>query len=243
MSKLRRLDKQTLHDILSSPSLAIESEDDLLGVLIDLGSAYFEFWRYIEVIFLTDKGLSLFVDKLPFEEFTKDIWFQVILRLKGVSEGAHRRRGCRDCPVPLQPTILSVFPSIFSEFGQNEWVLLYRGADDGFGSSDFHRKCDSHSNTITIILTTKGFIFGSFTPVAWDSSGRGKPDSTQTSFLFSLKNLQTSEAKKFSMKSSSDAIGCWPGSGPLFGSSYDICVSDRCSESTSNHTPRMCICE
>jgi hypothetical protein len=54
---LRRLNKQTLHSIVLSPFLAIESEDDLLGVLIELGPSSFEFWRYIEVIFLTDKGL------------------------------------------------------------------------------------------------------------------------------------------------------------------------------------------
>jgi hypothetical protein len=43
MDKLRRLDKQTLHEILSSPSLAVESEDGLLDVLVEFGSAYFEF--------------------------------------------------------------------------------------------------------------------------------------------------------------------------------------------------------
>jgi hypothetical protein len=169
---------------------------------------------------------------LPFDELTKEIWSQVILRLKGVSEGAHRRRGYRDCPVPFQPTILRDFPSIFTEFGQKQWRLLYRGADDGFGSSDFHRKCDSHSNTITIILTTKGFIFGGFTPVAWDSSGIRKSDSTQTSFLFSLKNPHTSEAKKFWMKSSSDAICCSSSNGPIFGSHHDMRIWDRCNEST-----------
>jgi hypothetical protein len=62
IDKLRPLEKQRLHDILSSPSLTIESEDDLLAILIELGSAYFEFWRCIEVIFLTNKGLSPFVD-------------------------------------------------------------------------------------------------------------------------------------------------------------------------------------
>jgi hypothetical protein len=60
------LDKQTLHEILESASLAIESEDDLLRTLISLGSEYFEFWSYIEIVFLTDEGLSLFVDKLSF---------------------------------------------------------------------------------------------------------------------------------------------------------------------------------
>jgi hypothetical protein len=233
MDKLRRLDKQTLHDILSSPSLAIESEDGLLDVLIELGSAYFEFWRYVEVVFLADKGLSLFVDTLPFDELTAEIWSEVILRLKGVSEGARRRR---DCPVGFQSRILSDFPSIFTDFGQKQWKLLYRGADDGFRSSDFHRKCDSHSNTITIILTTKGFIFGGFTPVAWDSSNYSKPDSTQTSFLFSLKNPHTSEAKKFSMNSSSCAIVGHPSWGPVFGSNNDMCVCDRCNGKTFSYT-------
>jgi hypothetical protein len=114
------LGQKTLYDILSSLSLAIESEDDLLGVLIELGLAYFEFWKYIEVLFLTDKGLSLFVDKLAFDELTKEIWSQVILRSKGVLEGEHRRHGCRDCPVRIQSTILSDFPSVFTEFGQKE---------------------------------------------------------------------------------------------------------------------------
>jgi hypothetical protein len=84
MDKLRHLDKQTLHDILSSPSLAIESEDDLLGVLIELRPGYFEFWRHIKVSFFTDKGLSLFVDKLPFDELTKEISSKVIFPLEGV---------------------------------------------------------------------------------------------------------------------------------------------------------------
>jgi hypothetical protein len=110
------------------------------------------------------------------------------------------------------------------------------GSDNGFRSSDFHRKCDSHSNTIMIILTMKGFIFGGFTPVAWDSSNAHKPDSTQTSFLFGLKNPHTSEAKKFSMKSSSDAICCYSSYGPGFGSNWDIVIYDRWNESTSNGT-------
>jgi hypothetical protein len=87
-----------------------------------------------------------------------------------------------------------------------------------------------------IILTTKGSIFGGFTPIAWDSSNTFKPDSTQTSFLFTLKNHHTSEAKKFLLKSSSNAIHCDSSNGPVFGSNCDMAVRDRCSESTSNCT-------
>jgi len=37
------------------------------------------------------------------------------------------------------------------EFSTNDkWSLLYRATRDGFDSSDFHSKCDGHSNTLTI---------------------------------------------------------------------------------------------
>jgi hypothetical protein len=42
------------------------------------------------------------------------------------------------------------------EFSRNDkWSLLYRGTRDGFGSDDFHSRCDGHSNTLTI-LKAKG---------------------------------------------------------------------------------------
>ena len=54
----------------------------------------------------------------------------------------------------------------------DKWSLLYRAKRDGFGSDDFHSKCDGHSNTLTI-LKAKGstYIFGGFTTVSWESSG------------------------------------------------------------------------
>ncbi len=52
------------------------------------------------------------------------------------------------------------------EFSSSDkWSLLYRGTRDGFGTNDFHSKCDGHSNTLTI-FKAKGsvFIFGGI----WD---------------------------------------------------------------------------
>jgi hypothetical protein len=50
------------------------------------------------------------------------------------------------------------------EFSPNDkWSLLYRGTRDGFGSDDFHSKCDGHSNTLTIIKAKESeFAFGGF---------------------------------------------------------------------------------
>jgi hypothetical protein len=35
--------------------------------LIELGSEYFEYWNYVEVWFLSDEGLSRFVEELSFD--------------------------------------------------------------------------------------------------------------------------------------------------------------------------------
>jgi hypothetical protein len=47
--ELRELPKQTLHELLLSESLSLDSEDALLQRLIELGSEYFEYWNYVEV--------------------------------------------------------------------------------------------------------------------------------------------------------------------------------------------------
>ena len=40
---------------------------------------------------------------------------------------------------------------------KDKWSLLYRGSRDGFGAADFHSKCDSHKNTLTILKAKELF--------------------------------------------------------------------------------------
>jgi hypothetical protein len=47
--------------------------------------------------------------------------------------------------------------------------MLWRGSRDGFGAAELHRRCDGCTNTLTLISTTKGNIFGGFTPVKRES--------------------------------------------------------------------------
>jgi hypothetical protein len=90
---------------------------------------------------------------------------------------------------------------------------------------------------LTLIETTKGFIFGGFTPLVWDSSDRYKSDSSQKGFLFTLKNSRNSEPRKFKLTSGSAyAIGCDSTYGPTFGYGCDICVADNCNANTSSYT-------
>jgi hypothetical protein len=50
------------------------------------------------------------------------------------------------------------------------WRLLYRATRDGFGAKDFHRKCDHFENTLVVIKSTAGNVFGGFTSKPWNSS-------------------------------------------------------------------------
>jgi hypothetical protein len=121
-------------------------------------------------------------------------------------------------------------------FEHHKWVLLYRGTHDGFESSNFHGKCDGSSNTVTLILTTKGFIFGGFTPIAWNSKNEWGQDKSQQSFLFSIKNARNSEPKSFPLVNSKCTILCHPSYGPTFGGGADIGLRDRCNENTNSST-------
>ena len=49
----------------------------------------------------------------------------------------------------------------------SEFKLLYRGSRDGFRARDFHSHCDDIPNTLTIIQSENGNIFGGFTTQTW----------------------------------------------------------------------------
>jgi hypothetical protein len=89
---------------------------------------------------------------------------------------------------------------------------------------------------VTLILTTKDFIFGGFTPIAWDSGGSYKADSSQQSFLFSVKDCRNSAPRSFPLANSSNAIYCYSSYGPTFGNGNDLCVADGCNVNASSYT-------
>ena len=66
---------------------------------------------------------------------------------------------------------------------------------DGFGSGDFHDKCNGKSKTLTIIKETKkhSFVFGGFTENAWDSTSGWKQD--ENAFIFSFINKENKSLK------------------------------------------------
>jgi hypothetical protein len=106
----------------------------------------------------------------------------------------------------------------------DKWTLLYRGTRDGFGSRDFHSKCDGHSNTLTIFKSKESkYIFGGYTSVSWESPAVGKYKSDPNAFIFSLTNKDNQSIKiKIGPNIHNRAIGCHSQFGPTFG--QDICI-------------------
>jgi hypothetical protein len=65
--------------------------------------------------------------------------------------------------------------------------LLFKSSD-ATDVEGFHRACDGKANTLVIVRSKEGNIFGGFAVPAWDTSTWGyKKDATQLSFIFVLK--------------------------------------------------------
>lgn len=92
---------------------------------------------------------------------------------------------------------------------------MYRASEHGFKTSDFHAKCDNKRETLTIIESSNGNIFGGYTDVCWSSTPSYKFDSN--AFLFSLINLHKKPEKIRINKNYEFAIYCDSDFGPAFG--------------------------
>jgi hypothetical protein len=143
--------------------------------------------------------------------------------------------------VRLDSLIAPAFPSFFNE--TVKFTLIYRGSRDGFRAGDFHAKCDGIENTLTIIQTTHGFVFGGFTPLKWSSgwTRTSKADTTGRSFLFTVKSPHPIGPKSFPLKPNGDKIGiyCDSGRGPCFGYGCDLSVSNDCSSNEKSYTTKF----
>ena len=118
---------------------------------------------------------------------------------------------------------------------KTRYKLLYRASEHGFRANDFHSKCDGHANTLTIFQASEtSFVFGAFTSAIWESSqpGKYKPDSN--AFVFSLTNKDNKPCKmNIDPNKHQNAIYCYYGCGPIFGSGHDIYIAPNANTNTS----------
>lgn len=118
-------------------------------------------------------------------------------------------------------------------------ILLYRGSRDGFRAKNFHEKCNYKGETLTIIQSKEGYIFGGYTEINWDNTSWNKIFGIQNNsrregrgneFVFTLKNPYNIPPCKFNMKREwlGHSICCEVKRGPIFGCN-DIRIEDNCN--------------
>jgi len=110
--------------------------------------------------------------------------------------------------------------------------LIYRASQDGFEAAKFHAKCDNKPNTLIIIKSTNGNVFGGYTEQTWNHNGGFKAD--PNSFIFSLINKLN---KPIKMKCSQNhGIYCNSSYGPTFGGGHDLHIDDKSNTNTSSYS-------
>ncbi|CAF1082439.1 unnamed protein product [Rotaria magnacalcarata] len=107
------------------------------------------------------------------------------------------------------------------------WKLIYKATRDGFLATDFHYHCNDKTETMTLINSKDGYIFGGYAQMAWSSGNSYIRD--PKAFVFTLKNPHSIPPTRFLVKSGyeSYALYAYASYGPTFGNGPDILVPDR----------------
>ena len=114
-----------------------------------------------------------------------------------------------------------------------QFKLLYRATRDGFGASDFHGKCDHTPNTLTLIKTSKGYIFGAYATAAADSANKYKGD--PNAFIFSLVHIRSAPVLFPVKAGETHSVCCISSAGPAFGRGCDLYISNDSNKTVSSY--------
>eukprot|EP01084_Bolivina_argentea_P301058 519274_1 len=123
-----------------------------------------------------------------------------------------------------------------------EWKLLFRGSDDGFLARTFHMKCDDIPNTVCVIESDHGNVFGGFTTLPWKSDvGRYHIDEEAFVFIVRKKKKALKKALMYLQYTSSQhSVVHNKYMGPVFGYGHDIYIRNKADKvddnSCRNHT-------
>ena len=98
-------------------------------------------------------------------------------------------------------------------------------SENQFKAANFHKACDKHKNTLTIIKSDLGKVFGGYTHLPWASDSNYANDETKESFIFSV----TNKTKHQLFQNVIYAIYNNPAYGPTFGGGHDFYISNDCN--------------
>jgi hypothetical protein len=110
---------------------------------------------------------------------------------------------------------------IFEWSGYKTMELIYKGTRDATTSQKSHEKCDNQGPTICLYKNDKGYVFGGYASVSWNTYSNDyyrAPDC----FIFTLTNIHETEPTRFKFKGSSDSVYHGSSHGAHFGGDIKI---------------------
>jgi hypothetical protein len=81
-SELKRLEVESLKEILSSEDLCLRSEDDLVEFISSLGESFSSLYDYVELKYLSPKGVENFLSSFSLENINARCWESICGRLR-----------------------------------------------------------------------------------------------------------------------------------------------------------------
>jgi len=117
---------------------------------------------------------------------------------------------------------------------EKKFKLLLRGSRDGFQAYVFHQKCDQKGETIVIVESTLGHVFGGYTTIPWSSANNYVNDTK--SFIFLLRSTKGSAPSRWEVTNTANAIYSYTAYGPTFGGGFDFYLCDNCNSTNSSYS-------
>jgi regulator of replication initiation timing len=118
--------------------------------------------------------------------------------------------------------------------GRKTWRLIYRGSQNGWSAANFHNCCNNKGESIVVIRSSEGYIFGGYCPVSWTSSNQYI--NTNNAWLFSMSSPNGTYYVKLPVtQNQGNSIYDHSGYGPTFGSNHDLHINNN-PTSNSNYS-------
>ncbi|CAF3437118.1 unnamed protein product [Rotaria socialis] len=118
------------------------------------------------------------------------------------------------------------------------WSLIYKATEHGFSSGDFHRLCDNHGATLTLIETRRRLhrrkhnsIFRGYITILWSSQHRFHHDPQTFLFLLSQDYI----IRCYLRSNDQIAVSHYSTTGPGF-SLNDIYICDQSNQCNLSHS-------
>ena len=119
---------------------------------------------------------------------------------------------------------------------KSEWRLIYKASRDGFRATDFHRCCDNKGETVSVIRTTGGYLFGGYTDIPWTSTAEWKASAQSFLFAFISHSLANSPVKMDVLGSDCYAVYHQSTYCCTFGGGHNIYIADSSNTNSNSYS-------